>query len=228
MPSCFNSEFSEIEPGAVRLWISAGDQSVDADAAQGVFAGAIEDSIQQLDLIDYLDRRPLSAALPTLLRCASLLTVSGRLSLRCASPLAMAYGIQSAPNAVGQYLASLEAFGGVSAPPVMSAYTDRTLRLLLLTAGFSLIELYAEGLTLRATAVRAIDWRDVLTQHHQCSDETFLEGAYMAALMRNSDEVGRGYFLGLLESGQASRRDVLLNLYGSDERIRRMAHVHGL
>lgn len=188
------------------------------------------ESFDEIVANDVLEHIPRTLTSQVLLDFADLLSDGGTMRLQTSSILAVADQIAKDDSFRGHYLWTHCLFGTQAhvGDYHLTGFTDTTLTVHLLAAGFDLDKIWTTGLwLLNAEASKAFSWSRAADELSHLSDEGFVREAYRWALYRDADEASQKYLLERMSSGTMDRRSVMRHLMASPERLFVTAERHG-
>ena len=174
---------------------------------------------QEVYAKDVLEHIPRSKSLESLLEFASLLRLGGTLIVQTTSITQVAKKLEENLSFADQFGWTTCLFGNQahSGDFHYTGFTETTLSVHLLAAGFQIVEKGMEDDWMMRYECRLVDsWDDCLNSVK--TDTEFLEFAYINFFHRPIDDVGRIHFGGLLREG-ADRYSVLRDIVSSPERL---------
>ncbi|WDA36395.1 class I SAM-dependent methyltransferase [Sphingobium sp. YC-XJ3] len=174
---------------------------------------------------DVLEHIPRSETANALLEWAELLPKGGRLVFQTSNILGVADLISQHQMYELHAKYTVFLFGNQQHPGDfhLTGFTDRTLRVHLLAAGFSNIVIEpTDQWMFSGSGIKASSWTRLLTIRG-LSDGDFVEQATAEALLRSPEPEFTALWSGWLKRGACTRRDLLKMLHASEERRLRIA-----
>jgi hypothetical protein len=178
---------------------------------------------------DVLEHIPRAKTLAALLDWADYLIHGGTLIVQTSSILDVASKLRQFPRYRDQHTWTTCLFGTQAHPGDFhqTGFTDVTLKVQLLSAGFRIDRLELKGdWLLRAEATKVENWA-ALCDADIGSDIAFFNEVYRSALARDAAEREIADWTEAMRRG-ALRKDVLKVVYGSPERLFHVAELNGL
>jgi hypothetical protein len=179
------------------------------------------------DVLEHIGRAQTGAAL---LEWVDLLQVGGSLVVETSSILGVAEILSARPNYIDQANFTICLFGNQAHPGDFhhTGFTEATLKVQLIAAGLEIQDFQVRDTWIfLANARKASDWTRLLVTGASASNAEFVKLAYREALFREPEEIYLNLLAGHLDSGR-SRRDVLKQLYSSDERRITISRQRGM
>lgn len=179
---------------------------------------------------DVLEHIPRAQTASALLEWADILQTEGTLSIRTSDVRAIVTLMNGQQTYAAHAVHTIFMYGNQVHPGDWhhTGFTDLTLRVHLLSAGFEVLDMNTEdGWILVANAKKVADWT-ALDRDKNLNSKQFVEAACREALLREPEETFTDLWESWLESGAHNRRSLLKVLYTSDERRLRVAAQHGL
>ena len=180
---------------------------------------------------DVLEHIPRVESPNVLLEWADLLVEGGTLRVQTSSIDGVASEIAKERSFRMQYGWTLCLFGtqAQAGDFHLTGFTNTTLKVHLLAAGFDVDRMWVESSwLLNADATKVTSWSRIVDESGDATDAEFVRAVYAQALDRQPSESELGYFLSELESGARSRRGVAKHLMSSPEHLFVTAANHGL
>ena len=153
------------------------------------------DEILALDVLEHIPR---VQTLSVLLDWAELLGDGGRLVIKTSSIEGVARQLAANPSFRQQYGWTLCLFGSQAHAGDfhLTGFTDTTLRVHLLAAGFDVERIWlTDKWLLHAEAVKSMSWSAPATELADLNDEAFVRAIYPIVLDREADDNGRAFLV---------------------------------
>jgi hypothetical protein len=185
------------------------------------------DEVFAHDVLEHIRRAETGAAL---VEWADLLQVGGSLVVQTSSILGVAQLLEKHQNYVDQANFTIYLFGNQAHPGDFhyTGFTEATLKIHLIAAGLEIEEFEVRDAWLfHVKARKEHDWTRVLAGTGDVSNAEFVKLAYREALFREPEEIYLNLLVSQIETGR-SRRDVLRQLYSSEERRMRISQQRGM
>ena len=185
------------------------------------------DEVLALDVLEHIPR---VQTLGVLLDWAELLADGGRLIVKTSSIEGVARQLAANPSFREQYGWTLCLFGSQAHPGDfhLTGFTDTTLRVHLLAAGFDVERIWlTDKWLLHAEAVKSSSWSAPAAELTDVSDEDFVRAVHLIALDREADDNGLAFLLEELSSGRWNREQAIRHLMSGPERLFVTSNRHG-
>ena len=189
------------------------------------------DAFDEILAHDVLEHIPRAQTASVLFDWARYLTVGGRLIVQTSSITGVAERLNALPDFASQHGWTICLFGNQAHPGDfhLTGFTENTLRVHLLAAGFEVGEFHLDqGWLLGVDAVKSLDWEAAVGIDERAKHADFVQALYPTALGREADRDGLTYLTTELKTGRMTRHDAARHLYGSPERLFVTASSHGL
>jgi predicted SAM-dependent methyltransferase len=188
------------------------------------------DSFDEILAMDVLEHIPRLATPSVLTDWSDLLVDGGQLRIQTSSIDGVAAQIAKDPTFQGQYSWTHCLFGSQAHPGDfhLTGFTETTLKVHLLAAGFNVDRMWISGLwLLNAEGTKAMSWARLAVDLHDVPDDDYVREVYRAILYREPEGHESLYFGGELASGRIDRRGIARRLMSSPERLLVTAERHG-
>jgi predicted SAM-dependent methyltransferase len=175
---------------------------------------------------DVLEHIPRAESLNALLEWADLIAPAGTLQLQTSNIVAIGEMMKAVRTYERHHVYTTFCYGNQMHPGDyhFTGFTDITLRVLLVSAGFEVRSFEETDTWLYAVEGRkVVDWTGLLDRS-DLSDHDFVREAYVAALDREPEAL---FIPGDVQQASEDRRGLLKKLYGSEERRLRVAQKLG-
>jgi predicted SAM-dependent methyltransferase len=185
---------------------------------------------EEILALDVLEHIPRVQTLGVLLDWAELLGDGGRLVIKTSSIEGVAQQLAADSSFREQYGWTLWLFGSQAHPGDfhLTGFTDTTLRVHLLAAGFDVERIWlADKWLLHAEAVKSSSWSLPATELADLSDEDFVRAVHLDALGREVDDNGLEFLVEELSSGRWNRQQAIRHLMSGPERLFVTSIRHG-
>jgi predicted SAM-dependent methyltransferase len=188
-------------------------------------------TFEEILALDVLEHIPRTQTLPVLVDWAELLVEGGRIRVETSSISGVAAKLASDPSFASQFGWTQCLFGTQAHPGDFhcTGFTDTTLSVHLLAAGFEISRLWVDDdWLLNVEAVKSHTWSTVVGRSSSMSDTRFIETIYQEVLGRTPDHDGERYLQTELGAHRMSRRQATRHLMTSAERLYVTAAKHNL
>jgi hypothetical protein len=185
------------------------------------------DEVLAWDVLEHIKRAETGAAL---LEWVDLLKIRGSMILQTSSILGVAEILNARPNYIDQANFTICLFGNQahSGDFHHTGFTEATLKVQMIAAGLEIEDFQVNDTWLFVVKARKVsDWTSLLVTGASASNAEFVKLAYREALFREPEEIYLNLLVGHLETGR-SRRDVLKQLYSSEERRITISRQRGM
>jgi hypothetical protein len=180
-----------------------------------------------LDVLEHIPRLDTPSVLTD---WSDLLVDGGKLRIQTSSINGVAAQIAKDPTFQGQYGWTHCLFGSQAHPGDfhLTGFTETTLKVHLLAAGFNVDRMWISDLwLLNAEATKVMSWGRLAVDLHGVPDDEYVREVYRAILYREPQGHESSYFGGELASGRIDRRGIARRLMSSPERLFVTAERHG-
>lgn len=180
---------------------------------------------------DVLEHISHTQTLTVLLEWSEFLKPKGKLHVQTSSILGVADQLRKQKSFEKQVGWTICLFGNQAHPGDFHhiGFTESTLKTNLLAAGYEIDSFTLEDKWLfHVDCHKVLDWTSLLDEYRSSNNEKFTEAIFEAALGREPDEMGGTHIRDGLNSGSIDRRQAIMHLFSSRERLYYIAKVHSL
>jgi predicted SAM-dependent methyltransferase len=189
-----------------------------------------EAAFEEILALDVLEHIPRTQTLPVLLAWSDLMVDGGHLRVETSSVIGVVERMHRDPTFANQYGWTQCMFGSQAHAGDFhfTGFTENTLAVHLLAAGFEIDRLWVEeDWLLNVEATKTVNWNAMADACAGLPVEAVVTSAYRQVLLREPDPAGSAFLTGELAAGRMNHRQAFRHLCQAPERLFVTAAQHG-